>query len=187
MIFPCRASFTEGGEWRGIGDVVSYGCFILYRAILPRKAYIETTSLKVLKLNRLSVRADMLEQRSKTSGIDFRYLMQADFILFMRADREDEDSFSQWWPETLLYVGRFQSAFEIFARSVSKSYFDRVKCLLAAKDVADLKEQLELYKTDRRRIPSWQFDSFSPSVLLGLENLGKKYNLRLDSDASAAC
>lgn len=127
-----------------------------------------------LKLNRLSVRADMLEQRSKASGIDFRYLMQADFVLFMRADREDEDSYSRWWPETLLYVCRFHSAFEIFARSISKSYFDRVKCLLGVKDVADLKEQLELYKADRRRIPSWQFDSFSPSALLGFENLGKK-------------
>jgi hypothetical protein len=127
-----------------------------------------------LKLNRLSVRADMLEQRSKTSGIDFRYLMQADFVLFMRADREDEDSFSRWWPETLLYVGRYHSAFEIFARAVSKSYFDRMKCLLAVTDVNDLKEQVELYKADRRRLPSWQFESFSPSVLLGFENLGKK-------------
>jgi len=123
-----------------------------------------------LNLRRLALRADMLEQRSKASGIDFRYLMQADFVLFMRAEREDEG----WWPETLLYVGRFHSAFEIFARSVSKSYFDKVKCLLDVNHVNDLKEQIEGYKADRRRLPTWEFESFSPSVLLGFENLAKK-------------
>ncbi|MFP1780314.1 hypothetical protein ACLEEB_14270 [Lonsdalea quercina] len=35
-----------------------------------------------LELRRLSIHADLLEQRSKASGIEFRYLMQADFILF---------------------------------------------------------------------------------------------------------
>lgn len=127
-----------------------------------------------LKLNRLSVRADILEQRSKGSGVEFRDLMQTDFVLFMRAERDNKDSYSGWWPDTLVYVGRFHSAFEIFARSVSRTYFDRVKCLLAIDQVSDLSEQLEGYKADPRRLPRWQFDSFSPSVLLGFEQLCKK-------------
>ena len=125
-----------------------------------------------LKLNRVSVMADILEQRSKGSGVEFRDLMQTDFVLFMRAERED--SYSRWWPDTLVYIGGFHSAFEIFARSVSRSYFDRVKCLLAIDKVSDLSEQLEGYKTDPRRLPSWVFDSFSPSTLLGFEQLCKK-------------
>src|SRR4051794_26628369 len=36
-----------------------------------------------LKLNRLSVRADLLERRSHTSGLPLHDLMQADFILFI--------------------------------------------------------------------------------------------------------
>jgi hypothetical protein len=127
-----------------------------------------------LKLNRLSVRADILEQRSKGSGVEFRDLMQTDFVLFMRAERDNKDSSSGWWPDTLVYVGRFHSAFEIFARSVSRTYFDRVKCLLAIDQVSDLSEQLEGYKADSGRLPRWQFDSFSPSVLLGFEQLCKK-------------
>jgi hypothetical protein len=126
-----------------------------------------------LKLNRLSVRADMLEKRSKSSGIEFRHLMQADFVLFMRAEIENED-YSRWWPETLLYVGRFHSAFEIFARSVSKQYFDKVKCMLAIDNPEDLNELLESYKTNQQKLPRWQFDSFSPAVLLGFDQLGKK-------------
>ena len=37
-----------------------------------------------LQLLRLSLRADLIEQRCKGVGIEFRHLMQADFILFMR-------------------------------------------------------------------------------------------------------
>ena len=35
---------------------------------------------KRLNLNRISVRADMLEKRSHASGLPFVYLMQADFV-----------------------------------------------------------------------------------------------------------
>ncbi|MBN4078547.1 TIR domain-containing protein [Gammaproteobacteria bacterium AH-315-C21] len=127
-----------------------------------------------LELNRLSVRADILEQRTKSSGIEFRHLMQADFVIFMRAEVETEDYCSRWWPETLIYVGRFHSAFEIFARSISKQYFDKMKCLLAIEKPEDLNELLESYKSDRQKLPRWQFDSFSPSVLLGFEKLAEK-------------
>jgi hypothetical protein len=127
-----------------------------------------------LKLNRLSVRADMLETRSKNSGIEFRYLMQADFVLFMRAEVESEDFYSRWWPETLLYVGRFHSAFEIFARSVSKKYFDKVKCLLAIEKPEDLNSLFDAYRNGKHELPKWQFDSFDPAILMGFDQLAKK-------------
>ncbi|KHN50874.1 SEFIR domain-containing protein [Dickeya fangzhongdai] len=129
---------------------------------------------KRLKLNRLSIHADLLEQRSKTSGIDFRYLMQADFILFLRSDIQNADIYTRWFPDTLLYIGRFHSAFEIFARSSSKSYFEKVKCILNIDKPSDLNELMNVYKTDRQRLPRWQFESFSPSVLLGFERLAQK-------------
>ncbi|ELS3713237.1 TIR domain-containing protein [Vibrio fluvialis] len=127
-----------------------------------------------LELRRLSLHADLLEQRSKHSGIEFRYLMQADFILFMRAEIQQADLYSRWFPDTLLYVGRFHSAFEVFARSSSKSYFEKVRCMLGIDKPSDLSELLEYYKTDPQRLPRWQFDSFSPSVLLGYDQLATK-------------
>ncbi|MCX5818857.1 MAG: TIR domain-containing protein [Deltaproteobacteria bacterium] len=126
-----------------------------------------------LKLNRVSVMADILEQRSKGSGVAFRDLMQTDFVLFLRAER-DSENFSSWWPDTLVYIYGYHSAFEIFARSVSRSYFDKVKCLLAIDKVSDLSEQLEGYKADPRRLPKLGIRSFSPSTLLGFEQLCKK-------------
>jgi hypothetical protein len=127
-----------------------------------------------LKLNRLSLHADLLEQRSKHSGIEFRYLMQADFILFMRAEIQQSNVYSRWFPDTLVYVGRFHSALEVFARSSSKSYFEKSKCILGIDKPSDLNELMEVYKTDRNRLPRWQFESFSPSVLLGYEQLSTK-------------
>lgn len=127
-----------------------------------------------LKLNRLSLHADLLEQRSKHSGIEFRHLMQADFILFMRSEVQQSDFYSRWFPDTLVYIGRFHSALEVFARSSSKSYFEKSKCILGIDKPSDLNELMEAYKTDRNRLPRWRFDSFTPSVLLGYEQLATK-------------
>lgn len=125
-----------------------------------------------LEKRRLSLRADLLKERCHGTGIDFRFLMQADFVAFMRAEISKSDDYSRWWPETLLYLGHYGSSFEIFARAKSKKYFDRVKTLLGIDSPNDLKEVLESYKQDRRRLPRWEMNSFSPSALLGYDNLG---------------
>lgn len=117
-----------------------------------------------LKLGRLSVRADMLEQRCKGVGIPFRDLLQADFVLYMRSD-------GCWWPETLVYASRQSSPFEIFARSRSSSYFNEVKVLLGIDSKDALVPLLESFETDRSRIPRWQFESFNPKGLLGFDEL----------------
>lgn len=129
---------------------------------------------KRLQLNRISLHADLIEQRSKSSGIEFRYLMQADFVLFMRAEIRQPDIYSGWFPTTLLYIGRFHSAFEVFARASSKSYFEKAKCILGIEKPSDLNELMEAYKVNRQRLPRWQFESFNPSVLLGYEQLATK-------------
>lgn len=147
--------------------MVGYGTFREYLRSLEHRN-------NRLKLNRLSLHADLLEQRSKHSGIEFRYLMQADFVLFMRAEVMQSDVYNRWFPDTLLYVGRFHSAFEIFARSSSKSYFDKMKCILGIDTPSDLSELMETYKTDRKRLPRWEFESFSPSILIGYDQLATK-------------
>lgn len=74
----------------------------------------------------------------------------------------------------MLYPGYFHSPFEIFARAVSKKYFDRVKCLLAINSPEDLKELLNSYIENRRKLPRWESTSFNPSALLGYEQLAKR-------------
>lgn len=125
-----------------------------------------------LNLRRLSIRADLLKERCTGTGIDFRYLQQADFIAFMRQEVETKDDYNRWWPETLLYRGH--GPFEIFARSVSKSYFEKAKRLLAIEKPNDLEPLLVSYKDGSRKLPRWEFESFSPAALLGYEHLATR-------------
>jgi hypothetical protein len=62
-----------------------------------------------LKLQRQSLRSDLLKERCNGTGIEFRDLMQADFVTFIRAEIESKNDYGRWWPETLLYLGHFNS------------------------------------------------------------------------------
>ena len=126
-----------------------------------------------LGLNRLSVRADLLEQRCKGIGIEFRHFMQADFVLFLRNNLDQPDE-RRWWPETLLYVGRHAGPFEVFARSQSADYFDRAKVLLGIDSKDALLPLLESFDKDPQRLPGWGFDAISPAHLLGFNEIATK-------------
>lgn len=129
-----------------------------------------------LKLQRISLRAYLLEQRSKTSGLSFRFLMQADFILYMRdcIDSLRNNSSLSWWPETLLFVERHGGALEIFARAESKEYFSRIKCLFDISAKADLEPVLKAFQEEKLRVPKWGWSSFNPATLLGYEQLATR-------------
>ncbi len=131
---------------------------------------------KRLNLRILSLRADILEQRSKTSGIKFRQIMQTDFILFVknRFDAINNDTYPDWWPETLVYIERQNSTFEIFARAQSNEYFDKVKCIFEIEDKNDFVTLFDAFKDGKLRIPRWQFTSLNPELLLGFENLATR-------------
>jgi TIR domain len=126
-----------------------------------------------LKLNRASLRADLLEQRSHASGLAFRHLMQADFVCFLRGDVMGGDGWYRWWPDTLVYAGRQHGPFEIFARASSKAYLPSVLKVVGVAEVSALKERLDSYATDRS-FPRWSYRSFSPTVLTGIELLGTR-------------
>lgn len=124
-----------------------------------------------LDLRRQSVRADLLKQRCIGVGIEFRHLMQADFVAFMRGEIAVKNDHTSWWPETLLYLGGSHGPFEIFARSKSMKYFNLVKGLLNINSPADLRPLLDSYVDGKRQLPKWQFDSINPAKLLGYDQL----------------
>lgn len=123
-----------------------------------------------LNLRRLSLRADFLKQRASGTGLDFRYLMQADFLAFMRAELKYGE-YDRWWPETLLYANRREHTFEIFARAESKSYFNRIKGVLGIEDISEIDQLFDQYRKGERKVPRWEFDSFEPVKLIGREEL----------------
>ncbi len=121
-----------------------------------------------LGLRRNSLHADLLKQRSDLAGIEFRYLMQADFILFIRAELAMPHLHDRWWAETLPYMDRHHGSLELFARAVSQKYFDKIKVLLNIQHPEDLDALLASYTEGKRRLPSWgPFSSISPTILMG--------------------
>lgn len=127
-----------------------------------------------LGLRRLSLRADLLKERTNGTGIDFRYLMQADFVAFMREEIVETNPHRGWWPETLVWLGHFNSPFEIFARSASKAYFNRAKILLSIENPKDLLSLLNSYQDRSKKLPQWEHGSFNPSTLLGYEKMATR-------------
>lgn len=131
---------------------------------------------KRLNLNRLSIHANLLEQRAKASCIAFHQLMQADFVLFIRSclDSLREEGYQRWWPITLLYIERHRGAFEIFARSQSKEYFDKVKCLFDLKNKEGIDPLMEAFKSGKLKIPQWGFISANPLILIGYDKIATR-------------
>lgn len=157
--------FVRGRSEYGRDTMIGFENILQYMKSLEHRN-------KRLEKRRLSIRADLLKERCHGTGLDFMFLMQADFVAFMRAEISACDNCDRWWPTTLLYLGHYDSSFEIFARAKSKKYFDRVKILLGIDSPDDLAEILESYEQDRRGLPMWDMNSFSPSALLRYGSLG---------------
>ena len=159
--------YVPGNSEYGQNATVSYTVFRDYMTSLEIRN-------KRLNANRLSLRADLLEQRSKSSGVQFRHVMQADFVCFIRADLNNLTGLDSWWPETLLYAVRHYGPFELFARSTSKAYLTRVLPLLGVSSLDAIKTKLDEYAANRQSLPRWQYNSLSPTNLIGFEQLGMK-------------
>lgn len=151
----------------GRAVMVSFAIFQTYISSLDHRN-------KRLSLHRLSLRADLLKERCAVTGIDFRYLLQADFIAFMRTEVEEQSGYNLWWPNTLIYLGHFNSPFEIFARSISKAYFNKSKVLLGVEAPKDLDPLFKSYQNGSRKLPRWGITELNPISLLGYESLATR-------------
>lgn len=111
-----------------------------------------------LKLNRISVTADMLHDSANIKSIPFKTLMQTDFILCMRSILDSNDYYNHWFPRTLVYKSRWDNeAFELFLRAESKNYFEVVKKLLAITSKTDLVDKFSAANKNYD-LQNWRFD-----------------------------
>jgi|SRR6266446_303830 hypothetical protein len=135
---------------------------------------------KRLELRRISLRADMLEQRSHASGLPLVGLMQADFVLFFFSAITSfkEKKRAKWWPETLLYYRENAPPFEIFARAESLQYFQKICPLIGIKSKAELGQTLRLFGEQDDapiKLPQWDaFHSISLEAAMNFEKLASK-------------
>lgn len=158
--------YVEGNSDYGKNVMVPFDVFQQYIRSLDNRN-------KRLELRKLSLQAHLLEQRSKTSGMTFRQLMQADFVLFIRDsfDSIRNKRHQRWAPITLVYAETFAGPFEIFARAQSKEYFEKLKCLFDIHQKTDFSLLFDAFKDGRLQVPRWQFRTFDPDILIGFEKL----------------
>jgi TIR domain len=126
-----------------------------------------------LQLRRFSLSADLMKERCKSVGVEFDQLMTADFILYIRS-RMDSSYDRNWFPDTLVFVGHYSRQFEIFARSKSMLFFDRVKFALGVGSKQALGTALAALEENPSSFPRWQFESINPRALLGFDALATK-------------
>ena len=159
--------YNLGNSEYGRDNMVQFGVFHQYLSSFKYRN-------DRLKLNRLSLRADLLKERCKNLGIEFRHLMQADFILFLRDCLDHPEISFHWFPETLLFIGYPSAAFEVFARSKSTSYFEQSKQLLGINSLDDLSPLIQAFSDGKYTIPRWEHSSFNPFDLMGIKELATK-------------
>ena len=127
-----------------------------------------------LQLNKISLRAALLEQRSHTANLDFRYLMQGDFTLFLRDAKLalERRGYVNWWPETLFYAARLHAPFEIYARAESKRYFDKVRVIFEIQSKDEFAPLVEAFNKRQMGLPgSSSYGDPDPIVLMNYEKL----------------
>lgn len=129
---------------------------------------------KRLNLRQLSLRASVLNDRCVGCGFTFGELMQADFTLFLRSCLGEEGQSKRWWPETLAFAGFRSSAFEIYARCRSMSYFDKVKVLFGVRSKEDFLPTLEYFDAHPDQLPRWEMRLDNPRLLLGYDMMASK-------------
>jgi hypothetical protein len=130
-----------------------------------------------LKLNRISLKADLIKERALRLDITFEDLMQTDFLLYIRDELTREkgewSSFS-WYPETLVFAENHYSPFEIFLRATSKKYFTNMKKILSVDSPESLVQLVNELYSDERKLPRWEFGRFSPKLLMNPEKIATR-------------
>ena len=158
--------YIEKDETYGRSSLVTFAVF---------RNYLESLNYRNerLELRRLSLHADLLKERCTESGLHFKQIMQADFLLYLAEAIQGvkEDCQQAWWPETLVFKPFHGGTFEIFLRSESTEYFKRVAPTLGIKTKAELEPFIEGLKTGSVYTPKWEYDRISPLELMNYEKL----------------
>lgn len=124
-----------------------------------------------MKLNRISLVADLIRDRCGGSGTLFNNIMQTDFLFFLRSDLTGEDPYNRWYPDTLVFSEYHEEGFELFQRARSAAFFESIRPLLGGVSKDDLAKLLENYSADWQMLPRGGFGHISPSRLLAFEKL----------------
>lgn len=127
-----------------------------------------------LKLNRISLQADMLKEAYDNHKPGFVDLMQTDFIAFLRNWLNlSTDSWPDWWPTTLVFAAHRYHSFDVFARAESKVFAEKLLPVFGMETVSELQSRLSEL-AQHPKLPRFDYHSVGIRMLANVDNLGKR-------------
>lgn len=127
-----------------------------------------------LKLNRISITADLLKERCDVNYLSFEDIMQTDFILALKSTFDKETRFNYWFPRTLVFKGwHSQQPFPIFLKAESERYFNIVGKIFNVKNKDELIQKYEK-ASGVFEFSNWRID-YSSIPFKAYLNLDKLY------------
>lgn len=121
-----------------------------------------------LKLNRISLHADMLSETHEHSVVPFSNFLEADFVLYLRGLIDEK---LHWYPISALWLGYSHGSVRLFARARSTRYYERIRPLFFGKSADDFRAALKPYIDGEKRVVRYDYESLSIDRLANLENL----------------
>ena len=156
--------YIYSGYERGTYDFSTFNCYL---------RSIEEHRKSRLKLNRISITADLMKERCDLSFLSFDEFMQADLILCLKSTFDKDNKFNYWFPRSLVYKGwSSNTSFPFFLKAESKRHFDIVARLFNVKNKNEFIEKFD--KASKVfEFGNWRFDyqSIPFPTLLNLEKL----------------
>ncbi len=123
-----------------------------------------------LNSNRILPHADLVHEAYPSNSLpSFESLMQADLVLYLRAEGDNE---IDWCPITLVYAANRFSPFPIFARSESAAYMLKVMPILNVSGVENFKSLIEGAAKSQRTARLYEHHGLPISHLTNLKHLG---------------
>lgn len=124
-----------------------------FAALRPYLDSIEVQRKQRLKLNRISVMADLLKESATRRDIGFSELAEADAVLYLRSYLQKSRS-QIWYPNTVIYREMNGGPAKLFRMSESSKYFSALKVILGVDPAASGQSLLQqfLFLLDEDRI-----------------------------------
>jgi hypothetical protein len=107
-----------------------------------------------LKLNRVSITADLIKERADNKYLTFQDILNTDLLLHYLSILQQENSLSGsggWFPRCTVY-NRWGSSIELLEKAISREHNERIKFIFGAKSSEELKNAVnkisEIQKSD---------------------------------------
>jgi hypothetical protein len=144
------------------GEAASYTAFFAHLPSLDGRN-------QRLKLNRLSLHADILAEHHEHSLVPFTNFIEADFTLYVRALLAPK---FRWYPISLVFLGHSFGSFPTYVRATSARFYDRLRPLLLGLGVDALRAQITDALTGTKPL-QMDYREISVPKLMNLEALAR--------------